>query len=145
MPVSALFPVYTSFFGAPVSERLNKTVPVPVFYSGGEKSHVPELPRQAETALERVRYVAEVNCLKKPFGELSFADRESWENPFWGLSGERREEIYDPSRDSTLTVEYYDSEDGVCRTALGCVSGQVHECRQHSVENAWKFISQFTR
>ena len=35
------------------------------------------------------------------------------------------------------------SEDGVCRTALASVSGQVHECRQHTNENAWKFLSQF--
>ena len=145
MPASALFGVYKNFFGGPVTTPINKTVQIPVFYSGGERSHVPELPRQMDSALERVQYVAEVNRLKKPFGSLSFADRDSWENPFWGLSGERREEIYDPSRDSTLTVEYYDSEDGVCRTALGCVSGQVHECRHHSIENAWKFISQFTR
>ena len=25
------------------------------------------------------------------------------------------------------------------------VSGQRHECRMHSCENAWKFVSQFTR
>ena len=145
MPVSALFPVYTSFFGAPVSERLNKTVPVPVFYSGGEKSHVPELPRQADSALERVQYVAEVNRLKKKFCSVSFEKKEEWENPFWGLSGDRTEKVYDPSRGSTLTIEYYDSEDGVCRTAFASVSEQVHECRKHSIENAWKFISRFTR
>ena len=54
------------------------------------------------------------------------------------------EQIPDPSRGSILTVHYYDSEDGVCRTAFASVSGQMHECRQHSVEHAWKFISQFT-
>ena len=145
MPVSALFPVYTSFFGAPVSERLNKTVPVPVFYSGGEKSHVPELPRQADSALERIQYVAEVNRLKKKFDGIRFEEKESWENPLWGLSGDRTEQVFDPSRGSTLTIQYYDSEDGVCRTAFASVSEQVHECRKHSIENAWKFISRFTR
>ena len=145
MPVSALFPVYTSFFGAPVSGRINKTVPVPVFYSGGEKSHVPELPRQADTALERIRYVAEVNRLKKDFGSVRFEEKDSWENPLWGLSGDRTEQIPDPARGSVLTVQYYDSEDGVCRTAFASVSEQVHECRKHSIENAWKFISKFTR
>jgi len=145
MPASALFAVYSNFFGAPVTTPVNHTVQVPVFYSGGEKSHVPELPRQADTALERIKYVAEVNRLKKPFSALSIVGRESWENPYWGLSGERREEIPDPSRGSTLTVDYFDSEDGVCRTAFGWVSGQVHECRHHSIENAWKFISKFSR
>lgn len=145
MPVSALFPVYTTFFGAPVTEKLNKTVPVPVFYSGGEESHLPELPCHADSALERFRYVAEVNRLSKKTDSLSFADKAGWEDPIWGIPGDRVEKVEDPSRGSTLTVHYYDSEDGVCRTAFASVSGQVHECRHHSCENAWKFISQFRR
>ena len=145
MPASALFPVYTTFFGKPVTDRLNKTVSVPVFYSGGEKSHLPELPFHADTSLERVKYVAEVNRLKKSFEDVSFENKENWEDPIWGLSGDRIEKIHDPSRDATLTVHYFDSEDGVCRTAFSSVSNQVHECRQHSVENAWKFISQFRK
>ena len=145
MPASALFPVYTSFFGRPVCANLNKTVPVPVFYSGGEKSHLPELPFQADSSLERAKYVAEVNKLAKDFSGLSFDDRASWEDPIWGVKADRVEKVEDPTRGSTLTINYYDSEDGVCRTAFASVSGQVHECRQHSCENAWKFISQFTR
>jgi len=145
MPASALFPVYTTFFGTPVTDRLNKTVPVPVFYSGGEESHLPELPFHTPTALERVQYVAEVNRLKKDFSALSHEQKDAWEHPIWGVPGDRVEKIHDPSRGSDLTVHYYDSEDGICRTAFASVSGQVHECRQHSCENAWKFISQFTR
>ena len=145
MPVSALFPVYTSFFGGPPKEKLNKTVPVPVFYSGGEESHLPELPFQDATALERVQYVAEVNKLKKNAASLSFEQKAAWEDKIYGLPGDRVEKVFDPSRGSTLTIRYYDSEDGVCRTAFASVSGQVHECRHHSIENAWKFISQFKR
>jgi hypothetical protein len=40
-------------------------------------------------------------------------------------------------------VNYYASDDGVCRTAFASVSGQMHECRHHTCENAWKFISRF--
>ncbi len=145
MPASALFPVYTTFFGKPVTDRLNKTVPVPVFYSGGEESPLPELPCQTPTTLERVKYVAEVNKLKKDFSGLTFENKDSWEDPVWGVPGDRIEKIPDPSRGSVLTVHYYDSEDGVCRTAFASVSGQQHEYRPHSGENAWKFISQFTR
>ena len=145
MPASALFPVYTTFFGEPVTDRLNKTVPVPVFYSGREESHLPELPFHASTALERVQYVSEVNKLSKDFGSVSFENKAEWEDRFWGIPGDRVEKIYDPSRGSTLTVNYYDSADGVCRTAFASVSGQIHECRHHSCENAWKFISQFRR
>ncbi len=145
MPASALFPVYTTFFGEPVTDRLNKTVPVPVFYSGGEESPLPELPFQTPTALERVQYVAEINRLKKTFSGVTFENRDAWEDPVWGVPGDRIDKIPDPSRESVLTIHYYDSEDGVCRTAFASVSGQQHECRQHSCENAWKFISRFTR
>ena len=145
MPASALFPVYTTFYGTPVTDRLNKTVPVPVFYSGGEESPLPELPFHTAAALERVQYVAEVNQLKKKFDNVSFEKKDAWEDPIWAVPGDRIEKIPDPSRGSVLTVHYYDSEDGVCRTAFASVSGQAHECRQHSCENAWKFISRFTR
>ncbi len=145
MPASALFPVYTTFFGTPVTERLNKTVPVPVFYSGGEESPLPELPFHKDTCLERVQYVAEVNRLRKDFSAVSFEDKAAWEDPLWALPGDRVEKVYDPSRGSTLTINYYESVDGVCRTAFAGVSGQKHECREHSCENAWKFISQFRR
>ena len=89
--------------------------------------------------------MAEVNQLKKKFDGVSFEQKDSWEQPIWGIPGDKVEKIYDPSRDSTLTVNYYESEDGVIRTAFASVSGQIHECRHHSCENAWKFISQFTR
>ena len=76
---------------------------------------------------------------------MSFNDKDNWENPIWGVSGDRVEKLYDESRGSYLTIHFFDSEDGVCRTAFASVSGQVHECRHHTCENAWKFISQFTR
>ncbi|MBR3020083.1 MAG: hypothetical protein IKH57_23930 [Clostridia bacterium] len=145
MPASALFPVYTTFYGERVTKQLNQEVPVPVFYSGGELSPLPELPFQAATCLERVQYVAKVNRLVKKFDTLSFDQKDTWADPIWGIPGDRIERVEDPSRGSTLTIHYYDSEDGVCRTAFASVSGQMHECRHHSCENAWKFISQFRR
>ena len=91
--------------------------------------------------------MAEVNRLKakEKFARLSFDRKDEWEDPIWGVPGDRIEKVFDPSRGSTLTIHYYDSEDGICRTAFASVSGQQHECRQHSCENAWKFISEFRR
>ncbi len=144
-PCSALFPIKENPFGMSYGdEGLNMDVPVPVFYSGGEASPLPELPSQAQTCLDRVQYLAEVNKLKCRF-DVKFEEKESWAEPFYGIAGEKVEEIPDESRGSILTVNYYESEDGVVRTALARVSGQQHECRHHSCENAWKFISQFTR
>ncbi len=143
-PASALFPVKDNPFAQSNSGRLNLTVPVPIFYSGGDKSPVTELPCQGLQGLERIQYAAQVNQCKANF-DVDYEDKENWENPIWGISGDRVEKIYDEERDSELTIHYFDSEDGVCRTALASISGQTHECRHHTCENAWKFISQFTR
>ena len=143
-PASALFPVKDNPLGQSHGNRLNMDVPVPIFYSGGEASPLPELPNQAPTALERVQYAAEVNRLKVKF-ELDYDKKDTWTDPVWGEQADRVEKLYDEVRDSYLTIRYYNSEDGVCRTAFASVSGQGHECRYHTNENAWKFISQFTR
>ncbi len=143
-PASALFPVKNNPFGQPLGDKLNMTVPVPMFYSGGEDSHLPELPFQAESGIERIQYAAEVNKCKTRF-DLSYDNKDNWDDPIWGFPGDRVEKIYDESRGSYLTINFFDSEDGVCRTAFASVSGQGHECRHHTCENAWKFISQFTR
>ena len=144
-PGCALFKVKDNPFSYVPEGGINMTVPVPVFYSGGEDSPLPELPFQDEGSLERVKYAATVNKLKKSFDDVSFENKDNWENKIWGLNGDRAEKLYDETRDSYLTIEYFDSEDGVCRTAFGSVSGQQHELRHHSCETAWKFISKFTR
>ena len=143
-PASALFPVRNNPFGVDLGDKLNTTVAVPIFYSGGEKSHLPELPFQAESGMERIQYAAETNKLKAKF-DMSYAEKETWADPIWGAKADRVEKIPDESRGSVLTINYYDSEDGVCRTAFASISEQVHECRHHTNEHAWKFISQFTR
>ena len=143
-PASALFPVKNNPLGISNSGRFNEDVPVPIFYSGGMNSFVPELPFQADSALERIQYLSKVNKFKKSF-DITFENKDNWEDPVFGIPGDRVEKIYDESRDATLTVNYYDSEDGICRTALASIDNQVHECRHHTNENAWKFISQFKR
>ncbi|MCR5210054.1 MAG: hypothetical protein K6C99_07575 [Lachnospiraceae bacterium] len=145
-PGSALFPVKNNIFGRPWEDGawVNRTVPVPIFYSGGEKTFLPELPNRDITALERVQYAAEANNLKKKF-DVDFEDKDNWPDPLWGETPDRREVIHDEVRDANLTVNYYDSEDGVCRTAFASIDNQIHEYRHHTAEEAWKFISKFTR
>ena len=145
-PASALFPVKNNMFGMSLGDPgFNTSVSVPMFYSGGELSHLTELPKQGQDGIDRMAYLASVNKINKDFASLDFSDKENWADPNYGIPGDRVEKIPDESRGSVLTVNYYDSEDGVCRTALASVSGQVHECRRHTNENAWKFISQFSR
>ena len=145
-PASALFPVKNNRFGMSMGDPgFNTSVSVPIFYSGGECSHLTELPKQGQDGIDRMAYLASVNKVPKKFEDLDFNDKEHWADPNYGIPGDRVEKIPDESRGSVLTVNYYNSEDGVCRTALASVSGQVHECRRHTNENAWKFISQFSR
>ena len=144
-PHSALFPVHNNIFGKSIEDGINMDVKVPIFVSGGEKSFLGELACQSKDALERIQYLSHVNDLKKNFDALNSDDKESWENPIWGIYGDRVEKIADETRGSILTVNYFDSKDGVCRTALSSIDNQIHECRPHTCETAWKFISKFTR
>ena len=42
------------------------------------------------------------------------------------------------------TLHYYDSTDGVCRTVFGGIDNQGHECREHTCEQAWQFMKDFS-
>ena len=89
-PASALFPVRNNPFGQSLGDRLNTTVPVPIFYSGGEKSHLPELPFQAESGMERIQYAAEVNKCKAKF-DMKYEDKDNWADPIYGVVADRVE------------------------------------------------------
>ncbi len=143
-PASALFPVKDNFLGQSHGDNFNTDKPLPVFYSAGEQSPVPEMPGLHESTIERLQYLADVNKLNVKF-DISFEEKESWENPFWGYNGDRLEKEVNEENGSVLTVQYYTSTDGVCRTALSSISGQGHECRRHTCEKAWDFISKFKR
>lgn len=143
-PMDATFEVGLNVYGQPAPVPINRTVSVPVFYAGGEITPLPELPFQAEKCVDRIRYVFEVNRVRKEYN-VRLEERDSWENPVWGINGDREEKIDDPSRGSVLTIQYFESRDGITRTALASVSGQGHECREHTCEHAWRFMSQFQK
>lgn len=143
-PMSATFEVGLNVYGQKAIKEINHEVPVPVFYAGGEITPLPELPFQADKCLERMKYVFEVNRVKTPL-DIRFDERDSWKNPIFGIDGDRTEKIHDPARDAILSVHYFESEDGEMRTAFASVDNQGHECREHTCEQAWKFMSKFTR
>ena len=143
-PMSATFEVGLNVYGKPAPKDINENVPVPVFYAGGEITPLPELPFQAEKCRERMEYVFRVNKVKTPYN-VRFEDKENWENKIFGISGDKTVVYHDESRNADLTVHYFESEDGVYRTAFGSISGQGHECREHTCETAWQFLKQFTR
>lgn len=142
-PMDATFEVGLNLFGKPAI-KVNDNISVPVFYAGGEITPLPELPFQAEKCLDRISYLFKVNRVVSEYN-ISLENVDDWKNPIWGIDGDRVEKFYDASRDSVLTVNYFASDDGVERTALASISGQGHECRQHTCEQAWLFMSKFTK
>lgn len=143
-PMDATFDVGCNSYGKPSPAPINEDTPVPLFYAGGEVTPLPELPFQAERCWDRMRYVFRVNQLKTPY-TVTYEDRKNWPDPIWGISGDRVEDIIDPQRGNTLRIHYFESRDGITRTAFACVGGQAHECREHTCEQAWQFMSRFTR
>ena len=143
-PNDATFEVGLNVYGKPSPVGINKDHPVPIFYTGGEITPLPELPCQAHKCWDRTRYVFEVNRLKTPYN-VTFEDQDSWENKIWGINGDKVVQLEDKSRDSVLTLNYFKNSEGVFDTVFGSISGQGHECRAHTCEQAWKFMSGFTR
>lgn len=141
-PMDATFEVGLNVFGKS-APRTNTEISVPIFYAGGAITPLPELPFQADKCTDRIRYVFELNKAKTPYN-VKFEERENWVDPIWGIAGDRIEEFRDESRDAVLTVNYFASEDGVERIALGSVDNQGHECRRHTCEQAWLFMSKFS-
>ncbi|MCR5767911.1 MAG: hypothetical protein K6G45_05410 [Lachnospiraceae bacterium] len=142
-PMDATFEVGLNSYGEPSLMPLNTTVPVPVFYSGGEITPLPELPFQAQKCIDRIKYVLELNKTGKEY-DVKLEDKDNWKNKIWGIDGDYSYRTFDSSRQSTLTIEMFNSS-GKCYTALSSVSGQGHECRKHTCENAWRFMSNFRR
>ena len=143
-PMSATFEVGLNVYGKPSNKEINRRIPVPVFYAGGEITPLPELPFQAEKCLDRMKYVFEVNRVKTPIA-VRFEDKEAWAHPIFAVAGDKVEKIHDPARNAVLTIHYFESDDGEMRTAFASIDNQGHECREHTCEQAWKFMSRFTR
>ena len=174
-PMDATFEVGRNVFGQDSICELNTSVPVPCFYAGGEVTPLPELPFQAQKCLDRIKYILELDgsvsacdCVKSDATDkvkdklkngirsklsegisrkydVLLEDKDNWENKIWGINGDYSYKTFDESRQAALTIELFKNGAGKCYNALGCISGQGHECREHTCENAWRFMSNFRR
>lgn len=142
-PMDATFEVGTNSYGQP-SPRLNEDTILPVFYVGGEQTPLPELPFQAQKCFDRMAYVLKVNKAKKPYN-ISFENKDAWENPIQGINGDLTRKEKDENRGSVLTMQLFESENGCCYSIFASASNQQHEMRHLNCENAWKFFRQFRR
>ena len=147
-PMDATFDVGCNVYGNKVEKGINETVPVPVFYAGGEVTPLPELPFQEQKCLDRMAYTLLLNnaeLAERYEEEVKLENKDSWENKIWGINGDEVETSYDESRDATLTMQKFRSTDGRILSVFASISGQGHDCREHTCEHAWNFMSQFTR
>lgn len=143
-PMDATFEVGLNLYGKPAGNPLNETVPVPVFYAGGEITPLPELPFQAQKCIDRMAYILRLNKVKTEYN-VNLAEKESWKNPIWGIDGDTRLASFDESRGSTLTMELFTNEEGRILNVFGSISEQGHDCREHTCEHAWRFMNCFSR
>lgn len=143
-PMDATFDVGQNVYGQPAPCQINKDILVPIFYAGGEITPLPELPFQAQKCLDRVKYVFNVNKLSTKY-DILLTQKDNWDNKIWGINGDKIQIIHDDERNSDLTLHHFKSTDGLFYTVFGSISGQGHECRYHTCEHAWNFMSQFIR
>lgn len=144
MPMDAIDYVGNNCFGGK-TDSVNQDTLVPLFYIGGVDSFGVELPCHHERAIQRLAYVSKVNQFRTPYS-VSLDDRENWQDPLYGVPGDRTEVLHDEMfPESVYTVHYFDSTDGNCYTALMGVTHHAHEIRPFTNRFAWNFVKHFRR
>lgn len=148
-PMDATFDVGCNVYGNVVKGGINTTKSVPVFYAGGEITPLPELPCQAQKCLDRMAYTLKLNnaeAAERYCENVKFENKDTWQDKIWGISGDEVRKDYDSSRDATLTMNLFKSKpDGKILSVFASISGQGHDCREHTCEHAWRFMSRFSR
>ena len=142
-PMDATFEVGVNVFAQPVDVYNQETI-LPVFYVGGEDTPLPELPFQEAKCLDRMAYVLRINRAKRQNNE-SFDAQEKWENRIFAIDGDVVCSATDEKTGSVLTMHLFESENGCCYDIFASASRQQHEMRWLNCENAWKFLSLFSR
>jgi len=143
-PMDATFEVGLNVYGQPVNKKINRSESVPIFYVGGELTPLPELPFQAQKCIDRAGYVFEINNIPVKY-DVKLEEVSEWENKIWGINGHDTLTLKDPLRQGVLTLQLFESSDGNCNTVLGSVDNQGHECREHTCEMAYRYMSCFRR
>lgn len=143
-PMDATVDVGENVFFQKVNKEINQEVILPVFYVGGEETPLPELPFQAEKCLNRMAYVLKVNKAVNPYN-VKFKKQDKWKNKYFGVEGDSITYDTDTDKGSRLTMHHFISEDGNYYSVFASASRQQHEMRHLNCENAWRFMTRFSR
>lgn len=143
-PMDATFDVGLNLYGNPCIKPINETIPVPTFYAGGEATPLPELPFQAQKCLDRMAYALKINKATAEY-KVKLEEKDNWENKIWGINGDLVEVFHDDSRNANLTLQMFKNTDDKLYNIFASISDQGHDCREHTCEYAWRYMSNFSR
>ena len=145
-PMDATVDIGENVYFGKINKPVNTTKSVPIFYAAGEQTPLAELPYQEQKCINRMAYALKLNGAKKA-GEynVKLEEKDSWENKFWGIDGDKIKMLVDPKRKGKLTLQLFGREDGKCYNVFASIDNQGHECREHTCENAWLYMSCFSR
>ena len=145
-PMDATVDIGENVYFAKINKPVNTHTSVPIFYAAGEKTPLAEFPYQEQKCINRMAYALKLNGAKKAAEyNVKLEEKESWKNKFWGIDGEDKIELVDPNRKGKLTLEFFERPDGKCWNVFASIDNQGHECREHTCEQAWRYMSNFSR
>ncbi len=116
---------------------------MPTFYTAGRESTMPEMPNTDE---DPNGYVArQLRCIFSINGVTDdYVFDESVDN-VWGIEADRTESKTDSSGYYTMNFNYFADEAGHEYTVLVDIENMGHETHPFVAEEAWAFLSQFSR
>ncbi|MBE6352486.1 MAG: hypothetical protein E7060_06040, partial [Treponema bryantii] len=122
-PMDATFDVGQNVYGQEVEGGINEDVSVPIFYAGGEITHLPELPFQAQKCLDRMAYALKINNATAKY-DVKLEDVANWKNKIWGIDGDFTIKTFDNSRNATLTMELFKNNEDKIYNIFASISEQ---------------------
>lgn len=143
-PMDATVDIGENVYFGKINKPVNTTVSVPIFYAAGEKTPLAELPYQEQKCINRMDYALKLNGAQKEYN-VKLEEKDSWQNKLWGIDGDYTSAVVDPARKGKLTFNYFTRPDGKCWNVFAGIDNQGHECRPHTCEYAWRFLSCFSR
>ena len=145
-PMDATVDVGENVYFAKINKPVNTTKSVPIFYAAGEKTPLAEFPYQEQKCINRMAYTLKLNGAKKADEyNVKLEDKANWQNKFWGIDGDITMQLVDPKRKGKLTLQLFNRADEKCWNVFASIDNQGHECREHTCEQAWRYMSCFSR
>ena len=145
-PMDATVDIGENVYFGKINKPVNTTTSVPIFYAAGEQTPLAELPYQEQKCINRMAYALKLNGAKRASEyNVKLEEKDSWQNKFWGIDGDYTSAVTDPARKGKLTFQFFNRDDGKCWNIFASIDNQGHECRPHTCEYAWRFLSCFSR